>query len=102
MLAPWLRIEPLLDIAPTSFRPPPKVTSTIVRLTPHESPPFVIKDHAAFSRVVGAAFSQRRKTLRNALSSVLTIDQIRSVDIDPGLRAEVLSPVHFARLAALL
>jgi len=102
MLSPWLRVEPLLDIPPTAFRPPPRVMSTIVRLTPHSTAPFEIKDQTTFSRLVTAAFSQRRKTLRNALQSLLTAEQIRSVDIDPGLRAEVLPPESFARLAALV
>lgn len=102
MLAPWVRIEPLFDIEPTAFRPPPKVWSTLVRLIPHATPPFMIKDRELFSQVVLAAFSQRRKTLRNALQSLLSTEQIQSVGIDPGLRAEVLTPADFARLAALL
>lgn len=102
MLAPWLKVEPLFDIPPSAFRPPPRVMSTIVRLTPYETSPFYIKDQATFSRLVTAAFSQRRKTLRNALQYLLSAEQIRSVDIDPGLRAEVLSPQSFARLAALV
>ncbi len=102
MLAPWVRVEPLFDIPPTAFRPPPRVISTVVRLMPHAATPFVIKNHETFRRVVTAAFSQRRKTLRNALQSLLTADQIRSVEIDPQLRAEVLPPESFARLAALI
>jgi 16S rRNA (adenine1518-N6/adenine1519-N6)-dimethyltransferase len=102
MLAPWLRVEPLFDIPPGAFRPPPRVMSTIVRLTPHAVAPFEIKDQSTFSRLVTAAFSQRRKTLRNALQSLLNTEQIRSLGIDPGLRAEVLPPESFARLAALL
>jgi len=102
MLAPWLHVKPLFDIPPGAFRPPPRVMSTIVRLTPHAAPPFEIHDQANFSRLVSAAFSQRRKTLRNALQSLLSIEQIRSTGIDPGLRAEVLPPESFAQLAALL
>jgi len=102
MLAPWVKVEPLFDIPPTAFRPPPRVTSTMVRLIPHDSAPFFIRDQDIFSRVVLAAFSQRRKTLRNALRSLLTADQIRAVNIDPGLRAEVLPPESFARLAELI
>ena len=102
MLAPWVKVEPLFDIPPTAFRPPPRVTSTMVRLIPHDSAPFFIRDQDILSRVVLAAFSQRRKTLRNALRSLLTADQIRAVNIDPGLRAEVLPPESFARLAELI
>jgi 16S rRNA (adenine1518-N6/adenine1519-N6)-dimethyltransferase len=102
MLAPWLRIEPLFDIGPEAFRPPPKVVSTVVRLTPHATPPFVIQDRVKFAQVVLAAFTQRRKTLRNALSTVLSTEQIEAAGINPGLRAEVLSPDKFAALAAQL
>jgi len=102
MLAPWVRVERLFDIPPTAFRPSPKVTSTVVRLIPHQAPPFAITNRALFSQLVLAAFSQRRKTLRNALHALLSTDQIRSADIDPGLRAEVLPPESFARLAALI
>lgn len=100
MLAPWLRVAPLFDIGPEAFRPPPKVLSTVVRLTPHATPPFEIRDRAKFAQVVLAAFSQRRKTLRNALSTLLTTEQIEAAGINPGLRAEVLAPNEFAELAA--
>ena len=100
MLAPWLQVQPLFDIGPEAFRPPPKVMSSVVRLVPHQTPPFSIADQEVFSRVVAAAFSQRRKTLRNALSSLLTTTQIEAAGINPGLRAEVLSPAQFALLAA--
>jgi 16S rRNA (adenine1518-N6/adenine1519-N6)-dimethyltransferase len=102
MLAPWLKVKPLFDIGPQAFRPPPKVMSTVVRLTPHAQAPFVIKDHEAYARIVAAAFSQRRKTLRNALRSLMTAEHIESAGIDPSLRAEVLPPHSFALLAEQL
>jgi 16S rRNA (adenine1518-N6/adenine1519-N6)-dimethyltransferase len=52
-----------------------------------------------YGKVVLAAFGQRRKTLRNALSSYLTAPQIGAVGIDPGARAETLSPAQFGALA---
>jgi 16S rRNA (adenine1518-N6/adenine1519-N6)-dimethyltransferase len=102
MLAPWVKIEPLFDISPNAFRPPPKVMSTLVRLIPHATAPFTIRNRAAFNQLVAAAFSQRRKTLRNALQSLLSVEQIQSVGIDPKLRAEVLAPRQFAELAAMI
>ena len=101
MLAPWLRVEPLFDIGPGAFRPPPRVVSTFVRLVPHASPPFTLRAPARFSAVVSAAFSQRRKTLRNALKQLLTEAQIRQAGIDPSLRAEVIAPADFAALSEL-
>jgi 16S rRNA (adenine1518-N6/adenine1519-N6)-dimethyltransferase len=100
MLAPWVEVTPLFDIGPGAFRPPPRVESTFVRLTPHASPPFAIANQRNFSRVVAAAFSQRRKTLRNALKQLLSSEQIVAAGIDPGARAEVISPAGFAALAA--
>ena len=102
MLAPWLAVQPLFDIGPGAFRPPPRVTSTFVRLVPHASPPFAIGDHRKFSSVVSSAFSQRRKTLRNSLKPLLSEQQIERAGIDPGARAETVSPAGFAALAAQL
>jgi 16S rRNA (adenine1518-N6/adenine1519-N6)-dimethyltransferase len=102
MLAPWLGVEPLFDIGPGAFRPPPRVTSTFVRLLPHASPPFHIADHRKFASVVSAAFSQRRKTLRNSLKPLLSDRQIELAGIDPGARAETIAPAGFAALAAQL
>jgi 16S rRNA (adenine1518-N6/adenine1519-N6)-dimethyltransferase len=99
MLAPWLIVEPLFDIGPGAFRPPPRVVSTFVRLKPHPQPPFALQDVRKFATVVAAAFSQRRKTLRNSLKPLLTEQQIVLAGIDPGARAEVISPAGFAALA---
>ncbi|MBM0108467.1 16S rRNA (adenine(1518)-N(6)/adenine(1519)-N(6))-dimethyltransferase RsmA [Steroidobacter sp. S1-65] len=101
MLAPWVRVEPLFDIGPGAFRPPPKVVSTVVRLTPHETP-LQIGEPRQFATVVAAAFQQRRKTLRNALKPLLDTEDIVAAGIDPGLRAEVLSPAEFIALSQRL
>jgi 16S rRNA (adenine1518-N6/adenine1519-N6)-dimethyltransferase len=101
MRAPWVKIEPLFDIGPGAFKPPPRVVSTVVRLTPHEQP-LQIGDRRHFAAVVGAAFSQRRKTLRNSLKAFLDIEDIVAAGIDPGLRAEVLSPAEFVALSSRL
>ncbi|MET0661354.1 MAG: 16S rRNA (adenine(1518)-N(6)/adenine(1519)-N(6))-dimethyltransferase RsmA [Steroidobacteraceae bacterium] len=101
MLAPWLEVKPLFDIGPGAFRPPPQVTSSFVRLRPYASAPFTIENHGAYRQVVAAAFSQRRKTLRNALKAVLGEELIRAAGIDPGARAETVSPARFAALANL-
>lgn len=102
MLAPWLQVTPLFDIGPEAFRPPPKVWSTFVRLTPHPTPPFPLQHPQHFAKIVAAAFSQRRKTLRNALRPVMSEELITATGIDSGLRAEMVSPASFAKLAAFL
>jgi 16S rRNA (adenine1518-N6/adenine1519-N6)-dimethyltransferase len=101
MLAPWLRIEPLFDIGPGAFRPPPRVVSTFVRLAPHAEP-LRIEQPRCYANVVAAAFSQRRKTLRNALKAILSQEEIRAAGIDPGVRAETIPAAGFAALAAQL
>ena len=52
-----------------------------------------------YARIVAAAFAQRRKTLRNALSQILTAEQIRACGVDPGARPETLAPAAFNTLA---
>jgi 16S rRNA (adenine1518-N6/adenine1519-N6)-dimethyltransferase len=99
MLAVACRVEPLFDIGPGAFRPPPKVWSSVVRLEPWAEPPFPLPDPGRFAEVVRRAFGQRRKTLRNALSGLVDEDAIRAAGCDPGARAETLPPEAFARLA---
>jgi 16S rRNA (adenine1518-N6/adenine1519-N6)-dimethyltransferase len=99
MLAPWVRVEPLFDIGTGAFSPPPRVVSTFFALRAHESAPFEVGDHAAYARVVAAAFAQRRKTLRNSLGGLLTPAQIVAAGVDPGARPETLPPARFAALA---
>jgi 16S rRNA (adenine1518-N6/adenine1519-N6)-dimethyltransferase len=101
MLAAACRVEPLFDIGPGAFRPPPRVWSSVVRLEPWRAPPFPLPDPAQFAEVVRRAFGQRRKTLRNALSGLVDVDAIRAAGIDPGARAETLPPEAFARLAGI-
>jgi 16S rRNA (adenine1518-N6/adenine1519-N6)-dimethyltransferase len=98
MLAPRVSALRVLDVGPGAFRPAPKVASSVVRLTViHEPPAWALQD--TYAKVVLAAFSQRRKTLRNALRAHLSAAQIAALGIDPGVRAEMLSPAQFGALA---
>ncbi|HEV2110190.1 MAG TPA: 16S rRNA (adenine(1518)-N(6)/adenine(1519)-N(6))-dimethyltransferase RsmA [Gammaproteobacteria bacterium] len=99
MLAARCRVEPLFHIGSGAFRPPPKVESSFVRLTPHQSPPFPIPDPRRFAAIVTQAFSHRRKTLRNALAGLVDEDGIRAAGIDPKARPEILSAADFAHLS---
>jgi 16S rRNA (adenine1518-N6/adenine1519-N6)-dimethyltransferase len=98
MLAPWFETTHLFDVGPGAFTPPPRVWSAVARLTVRREPAFALPP--AFARTVSAAFSQRRKTLRNALRSIMDTDAIVAAGVDPGVRPETLSPADFARLAA--
>jgi 16S rRNA (adenine1518-N6/adenine1519-N6)-dimethyltransferase len=98
MLAPWFEARHLFDVGPGAFTPAPRVWSAVARLTVRREPAFALP--RAFARTVSAAFSHRRKTLRNALRSLLDAEAIVAAGIDPGVRPETLSPAQFAALAA--
>ena len=101
--------ELLFEVPPDCFLPAPKVTSAVVRLTPHDAPP-VAGDKDAIFAVVRAAFAQRRKTLLNGLSAAygsrFSKDQLRQIILDCGLpeavRGERLGLEEFAALAHAL
>jgi 16S rRNA (adenine1518-N6/adenine1519-N6)-dimethyltransferase len=96
------QVTPLFDVQPESFSPVPRVCSSIVRLQPLSEPPADAGTFENLERLVAAAFSQRRKTLRNSLRELLTADQILAAGTDPGQRAEQLSLSQFAALARSL
>jgi 16S rRNA (adenine1518-N6/adenine1519-N6)-dimethyltransferase len=98
MLAPWFEATHLFDVGPGAFSPPPRVWSAVARLTVRREPAFTLPQ--AFARTVSAAFSPRRKTLRNALRTIMDADAIVAAGVDPSARPETLSPAEFARLAA--
>ena len=102
MLAPRVSVQPLFDIGTGAFSPPPRVVSTFFALRPHAAPPFPLHDPGAYAEVVAAAFSQRRKTLRNSLSALLEPARIAAAGVDPAARPETLPPERFAALAAQL
>ena len=99
MLQLACRVEPLLEVPPGAFRPPPKVDSAVVRLVPRPVHERAGAGGAAIARVVKAAFGQRRKTLANALHGVLEAERIAAAGVDPKARAEQLAPGDFVALA---
>ncbi len=92
-------VQPLFQVAPSAFKPPPKVQSALVRLTPHTAPTAIAKNEAWFARIVAQAFSQRRKTLGRALRNLIDPHAFSWVNIDPGRRAETLTVEEFTYLA---
>ncbi len=100
VMTQWLMEASLLfDLPPAAFTPPPKVTSSVVRLVPRllgaDEPSF-----AAMERVVAAAFGQRRKMLRAGLRGFAPdpIALLTAAGIDPTARAEELTVDDFRRL----
>ena len=100
VIAQWLcHAEILFDVPPTAFVPPPKVTSSIVKITPREKPLFPA-DKKTLEMVVKTAFSQRRKMLRSTLKP-LNVD-FEKLGINPQARAEELLIEDFCKLANML
>lgn len=95
-------MEYVFNVPAESFRPIPKVESAIVRMIPRSKSSRAIKDEALFAQIVLAAFSQRRKTLRNTLHHFLKAEDFSALGIDPGLRAENLSVEKFIAIADFL
>ena len=89
----------LFDVKPGAFRPPPKVDSAVVRLVPKPAAALAARDRAALARVVTAAFTKRRKTLRNALAGVVDEGGLRALGIDPRLRPENLGVPQYVAIA---
>jgi 16S rRNA (adenine1518-N6/adenine1519-N6)-dimethyltransferase len=85
-----------IEVPAVYFTPPPKVDSQVVVLERHKKPLFSVNEKDFF-RLVKAGFSEKRKTLRNALSGGLGIEKAEAekmlvtASIDPGLRAQSLS-----------
>ena len=94
MLQVRFAMKKLFNVAPGAFRPPPKVESALVRLTPLAEKP--ARDEAMLEKIVREAFSARRKTLRNALP--LEPGDYQALGIDPKLRPENLSPADYLRI----
>ncbi len=92
------------DVGRHAFVPAPEVDSTILHLIPYEKRPIQAQSDAVLRRVVKAAFSQRRKTLRNSLSSLgcdkaLIRQALEAAGIEDSRRAETLSVAEFIALA---
>jgi 16S rRNA (adenine1518-N6/adenine1519-N6)-dimethyltransferase len=81
-----------------AFLPAPRVDSAVLAITPFPRTRVAVADEQLFSDVVHAAFQQRRKTLRNALSKLAGPASFVLAQIDPGRRGETLSVEEFARL----
>lgn len=93
-------VKRLFDIPSSAFVPPPKVTSSVVRLLPRASP-LAPCDFEDLERVVAAGFGQRRKMLRQSLKT-LNVDSetlLRAADAEPTARAEELPVEAFCALA---
>jgi 16S rRNA (adenine1518-N6/adenine1519-N6)-dimethyltransferase len=96
-------IRRLFDIPASAFVPPPKVTSSVARLTPRPATQR-LADLAPLEKVTAAAFGQRRKMLRGSLGSLFAdpVPVLQGLGLSPTARAEELSVADFVRLAGVL
>lgn len=103
----YASVELLEKVPPDAFLPPPEVESAVARLTPHD-PGYDVENKELFMDVVRAAFTQRRKTLRNALRNtthITGIDEDAVEDLPDHLldrRPGKISPGEYAEIAGLL
>ena len=103
MLQYRFEVTRLFGVPPEAFKPAPKVHSAVVRLRPlsdaERAARGLAKDEGRFAAIVTAAFTQRRKTLRNALSGAVTAETLAALGIDAGLRPENLSVADYVAVA---
>lgn len=95
LIQAFYEVEYLFDVSNQSFNPPPKVQSGVIRLR-RKTTDLNVKSDRAFKVLVKTAFNQRRKTLRNAVKSLFTAEELND-DIF-NKRAEALSVEDFAAL----
>lgn len=95
-------VEVLFDVSPACFYPPPKITSSVVRMNILAAPRFEMSDEHFFRRMVRSVFGKRRKTLRNSLSYF--VDEIPSLpaELDLSRRPEDLSIQELVELGNVL
>lgn len=100
LLQAFYDIEYLFTVKPGSFNPPPKVNSGVIRLVRNDVQQLSC-DESKFKQVVKLAFNQRRKTLRNALKSLIFDGPVKELEV-LNKRAEQLSVAQFVELTQLL
>lgn len=98
----------VMSVPPSAFKPPPKVDSTVIRLTPRAVPLIAVESLPAFRTFVQAAFSLRRKQMQKVLRTIRAISPEESkailerAGIEGAARPEVVSPEEFVKLFGLL
>ncbi len=93
--------EHLIQVPPEAFTPPPKVMSSVIRLSVRPNI-LSVKSESDLNLVVQAAFSQRRKTIRNSLKNLLSEAQIEQCNIAPTDRPERIGVEQFICLSDAL
>jgi 16S rRNA (adenine1518-N6/adenine1519-N6)-dimethyltransferase len=99
----YFQIEKCFEVSPIAFQPPPKVDSAIVSLRPYDDlnkqHGIVLDDTEALQTICKQVFQQKRKTVRNNLKKIMSVDNIIALGINPSDRAENLTMQDFIKLA---
>lgn len=93
----YCQATPVIQVSPDCFDPPPKVDSAVIRLIP--DPNRSVTNIQQLSQVCTTAFNQRRKTLRNCLKQLISVEQLQQLNIDPNLRPDNLSLNQYIAVA---
>lgn len=101
MLQYHCKVSELFEVPPEAFDPQPKVDSAIVNLQPVQ-PAVPVTDYSMLEQVVKTAFSQRRKTIRNTLKKLCSVDDLDACGINPTNRPEDLAPETYYHLSNYL
>lgn len=99
MMQSYYDVESLLDISADMFTPPPKVNSSFMRLAPSNTYNKIIENRTLFNKIIETAFNQRRKTIKNSLSSIASMQQLENASIDPKFRPQDISIQQYINLS---
>ena len=102
MIQSYFDVTPLFSVPSHAFDPAPKVESAVLKLRPKLYEPDNIPDYKILEQLVRTAFSQRRKTLRNTLKNLCSIEQLGEAGIDPAQRAESVPLENYLKLHQVL
>ena len=99
MVQYYCEIEHLFNIASDAFIPRPKVVSALARLKPHKTSAIKAKDPECLKAVIQTAFNQRRKTVRNSLSTLVSESILEEIPVNKKLRPENLTLQDYVRIS---
>lgn len=102
MIQYYCQVKKLFAVKPGAFQPPPKVDSAVIRLVPYQIRPWQAEDPVLLAKIVRAAFSYRRKMLRNNLGKLIDTKQFELLAIDPTKRPEQLSVKDYVKISNFL
>ncbi|SUX87408.1 dimethyladenosine transferase [Citrobacter koseri] len=98
----YCQVIPVLEVPPSAFTPPPKVDSAVVRLVPHATMPYPVKDIRVLSRITTEAFNQRRKTIRNSLGNLFSVEVLTELALTRHCERKIFSVAQYCQMANYL